>query len=103
MNKILAAEYFVSIGFNTWGAVKNKQVPWPATIVRIGVAFGILGLLAQANEEMAQLLGAGFLLASLLNVATDQPGTGTWTKTFGANPPAAGDNFPYYTLGFANA
>lgn len=100
MSKVLASEFLISIAFNSYGAIKEKQVPWPGTMIRIAIAFGILGVIAQANEEIAELLGGAFLLASLVNVASNQGPGGKWSKTFGAQPPANGPNFPYWTLGF---
>ena len=100
MTKMLAAEYAVSIGINTWGAIKSSQVPWPGTVVRVGIAFGVLGLVAMYDESWAELLGGAFLLASVINLASNQSPTGKWTKAFGATPPVNNDNWPYYTLGW---
>lgn len=101
MSKILAAEYAVSIAFNSWGAIKAQQVPWPGTIMRVTLAFGVLSVVAMADERIADLLGAGFMLASLLNTSSKSGNAGLWTKQFGAIPPANGPNFPYFTLQWA--
>ena len=100
MSKILAAEYAASIGFNSWGAIKESQVPWPGTVIRVSIAFGILGIVSLWDEQIAEMLGGGFLLASLINEASRQGSNGKWTKTFGAIPPPNGKNWPYFTLGF---
>lgn len=100
MSKALAAEFAISIGINSWGAIKASQVPWPGTLTRISVAFGILGVVSMYDESWAELLGGAFLLASIINLASNQGPTGKWTKTFGAVPPKGGDSFPYYTLGW---
>lgn len=100
MSKILAGEMVISAGINSWGAIKSNQVPWPGTLVRIGVAFGILGVVAMWDEQIAEMLGGAFLLASVVNLATTQGTSGKWSNTFGAVPPSPGDNWPYYTLGW---
>lgn len=98
-SKILAAEYVLAVGISSWGAVKAGFVPWPAAVIKIGIGFGMLGLLAAASPELAVMLGGGFLLADVLKVAE---GSGGWAKTFGAvpPPPTSGD---YYSLGLAKA
>ena len=87
-SKVLAAEFVVSLGVNSWGAFKQKDAPWPATVILSGVAFGVLGIVALAAPELATTLGGGFLLASLLKLAGAQPlGNSHWTNAFGAVPP----------------
>lgn len=102
--KILAAEYVIAVSLSSWGAIREGFVPWPAGIVRIGLGFGLLGLLATAAPELAVMLGGGFLLADLLKLAS--PGgslddQGKWTKTFGALPPPPGAGGDYYSLSFS--
>lgn len=76
-NRILAAEFVVAIGFSSWAALKTHQLPWPPTVMRTAVAFGILYILAQASPELAGMLGAGFLLAQLIKVLENKtPYTG---------------------------
>jgi len=65
-SRVLAAEFVLAVGFASWGAIKAGFWPWPPTIVRIGVGFAVLGLIAQVNEEVAATLGGGFLLATFL-------------------------------------
>lgn len=83
--KLLAAEYVVAVSIVSWSAIKgtNQDVivdrdpptkasksvrywPWPPTIVMTSAAFGILGLFATVQPELAGILGAGFLLAQLV-------------------------------------
>lgn len=114
-SKALATEYGIALAFNVYGAVKSRNVPWPATIVRIGIAYGMLGIVAVVSEELAALLGAGFLLALAIQAAGKQGNSGAWTAVFGANPPSwnstkdtgkpiaggavmSNPNFPYWTL-----
>lgn len=98
-SKVLATEFGIAIAFNVYGAVKAHNVPWPPTIVRIGIAYGLLGVLAVASEELAALMGAGFLLALAIKAAGKQGNGAAWTAVFGANPPNTNTaNFPYYTL-----
>jgi hypothetical protein len=99
-NKVMTGCLGVSIAINSWGAIKASQVPWPGTLIRIGIAFGIIGVVANWQEDLADMLAAGFLLASLVNLATTQGTSGPWTQMFGAVPPATGANFPFYTLGW---
>lgn len=76
-NRLLAAEFVVAIGFSSWSAIKSRQMPWPPTVVRTAIAFGILYILAQASPELATVLGGGFLLAQLVKVLENKaPYTG---------------------------
>lgn len=99
--RVLAAEYILAVGISSYGAVKSGFVPWPAAVIRIGIGFGLLGLLAAASPELAVMLGGGFLLADVLKLA-DPSGGGGWAKTFGAVPPPP-TNGDYYSLGLAKA
>jgi len=99
-DRMLSGCLGISIAINSWGAIKAQQVPWPGTLIRIGIAFGIIGVVANWQEDFADILAAGFLLASLVNLATTQGTAGPWTAAFGAVPPATGGNFPFYTLGW---
>lgn len=70
---VLIGEYIIALGVASWGALKAQQAPWPPTIVKTSVAFGILGVAALGSPELAATLGAGFLLAQLLKVLNKQP------------------------------
>lgn len=104
--KVLAAEYVVAVGISSYGAIRAGFVPWPGAIVKIGLGFGLLGLLATASPELAVMLGGGFLLADLLIVATPSgsgnalDSSGKWSKQFGALPPPPAAGGDYYSLGF---
>jgi hypothetical protein len=98
-NQILGAEYLLAIGVTSYGALRSGFVPWPASIVRTGLGFGLLGLLATGAPELAVLLGGGFLLADILKLADPSQGGG-WAKTFGAVPPKPGAGGDYYSLTF---
>jgi hypothetical protein len=83
-SRILAAEYVIALGFASWSAIKDKQLPWPPTIVRSGLAFGILGLSAAFSPELATVLGGGFLLAQLIRALEQKPAyTGGAPKNLG--------------------
>jgi hypothetical protein len=104
-SKVLAAEYVLAVGISSWGAIRSGFVPWPAGVVKIGLGFGLLGLLATAAPELAVMLGGGFLLADLLIVATPGSGnaldsSGKWNKQFGALPPPPAAGGDYYSLTF---
>lgn len=83
-NKLLAAEFVVALGFSSWGALKDKQLPWPPTVVKTGLAFAILGIVATISPELAATLGGGFLLAQLIKVLENKtPYTGGAPKNLG--------------------
>jgi hypothetical protein len=95
--KIFAIEFFIAIGINSWGAIKQGYAPWPPTIIASCIAMAILSLSSAIDEKLAVLLGAGFLAASVMAVAQTQAGSGSqtangaaqkWTNTFGAVPPS---------------
>jgi hypothetical protein len=70
---VLIGEYVIALGVASWGAIKAQQAPWPPTVVKSSLAFGILGIAALGSPELAATLGAGFLLAQLLRVLNNQP------------------------------
>jgi hypothetical protein len=97
VNRTLAIEFFIAIGINSWGAIKGGYAPWPPTIIASCIAMAILSLSSVIDERLAVLLGAGFLMASVMAVAQQQAGSGTstagqaaakWSGTFGAIPPS---------------
>lgn len=71
--RVLAAEYVVALGFASYAAIKSRQLPWPPTVIRTGIAFGILGVAAAASPELATVLGGGFLLAQLIRALEQKP------------------------------
>lgn len=106
VNKTLAIEFFIAIGINSWGAIKQGYAPWPPTIIASCIAMGILSLSSAIDERLAVLLGAGFLVASIMAIAQQQSGSQTggsaaskWTGTFGATPPSG----TYDVLGLTSA
>lgn len=68
MNRTLAVEYIISLSLVGWAAVKKKYVPWPPSIMYTSIAFAILSFVSMADERLADLLGAGFLLAQLIKL-----------------------------------
>lgn len=75
MRNSIAVEYIIAIGITSWAAIKGDNGqhywPWPPTIIYTSIAFGILGLLAIPQPELAGVLGAGFMLAQLIKVLTN--------------------------------
>jgi hypothetical protein len=72
-SSILAAECGIALAFASWASIKDKQLPWPPTIVKSCVAFGILGVTATLSPELAATLGAGFLLAQMMRALEKKP------------------------------
>lgn len=72
-SKVLAAEYTIALAFASWAAIKSKQMPWPPTIVKSSIAFGILAVTSTVSAELAATLGAGFLLAQLMRALEKKP------------------------------
>ena len=68
-SKILVGEFLVGLSFVSYAAIKNNYWPWPPTLVRMGIGFAVLGGLAMVNEDIAALLGAGFLIASFMKLS----------------------------------
>ena len=93
VNKTFAIEFFIAIGINSWGALKQGAAPWPPTIIASCIAMAILSLSSAIDERLAVLLGAGFLLASVMAIAQQSSGgsqtgaAGKWNGVFGAVPP----------------
>lgn len=92
--KIFTIEFFICIAVISWSNIKKGNVPWPAGIVLAGVGITIISMSAVLDEKLATLLGAGFLMAALMNTLSsngkldavlDPPPTGTYdTLTFGS-------------------
>jgi hypothetical protein len=91
-NKVLAGEFFLAIGINSWGALKQGDAPWPPTIIASCIAMAILSMASAIDERLAVLFGAGFLMASIMNTATGGSGQSSaatlFNGTFGAIPPS---------------
>lgn len=90
--KMFAAEFVVAAGINSWQALKVGIVPFPGVITRTGIAFGILSLVYYIDEDLAGLLGAGFLLALIVGQASGG------FDTFAALDPSD-SSFFYLTFG----
>lgn len=73
VHAILVGEYIVALGVSSWAAIKSGQAPWPPTVIKTGIAFGILGIASFGSPELAAMLGAGFLLAQIIKVLNKQP------------------------------
>lgn len=96
----LFAEYMTAVGITSWGALKKKKVPWPGSVVRSGVGFGMLGVVALGAPEFAVVLGAGMLLGLLVGTLNKGGAAGAWTK-FAAVPPEVIDpSFPFHVITF---
>jgi Na+/glutamate symporter len=90
-SRIFAVEFFIAVGINSWGALKEGYAPWPPVIVTSAIAMAILSMSSAIDERLAVALGTGFLVASIISVATSQGGStsgaaGKWSGTFGALP-----------------
>lgn len=77
--RVIAAEFAISLSILTWGATRQGFWPWPASIARAAFAFAVLSLLGLISEEFAALLGAGFLLAQVLKTPVDANGNFKFT------------------------
>jgi hypothetical protein len=91
--RIFAVEFFIAVGINSWGALKQGYAPWPPVIVASAIAMAILSMASAIDDRLAVALGTGFLLASIISVASTQSGsgsssgaTGKWNGVFGALP-----------------
>lgn len=92
--KVFTIEFFICIGVISWSNIKKGNVPWPGGIVLAGVGITVISMSSIIDERLAALLGAGFLMAALMNtlgsggkldVVLDPPPTGSYdTLTFGS-------------------
>lgn len=77
--KLIAAEFVVSVSILGWGAAKEGFWPWPASVARAAFGFAVLSLVGLFNDRLAALLGAGFLLAQILKAPVDGNGNFRFT------------------------
>lgn len=77
--RVLAAEFAVSVSILGWGAVKQGFWPWPASVARSAFAFAVLSLIGLFDDRIAAVLGAGFLLAQVLRAPVDAQGNFKFT------------------------
>lgn len=66
-NKVLALEFFVSVGVVTVNEIKYGFWPYPPDVTRIAVSYAILGAVGVFSPNTAALLAGGFLVALILN------------------------------------
>jgi hypothetical protein len=81
--RIFAVEFFIAVGINSWGALKQGYAPWPPVIVTSAIAMAILSMTSAIDDRLAVLLGTGFLIACLV---TNLTSGGKFSDTFGALP-----------------
>jgi hypothetical protein len=106
--KVLTGELFISLIAVSWFSIKFKYVPWPANYAKVGLAYGVLGILSMASDKLAALFGAGFLTAIFVREASktkylrmwEQPNVPGANLSQGEWSPAPGGGFPYYPLFF---
>lgn len=67
-HRILAGEYILALGFTSWFAIKHGYWPWPTTVVKLSLSFGVFGLVAMAAPEFAVALTGGTLLGLFLKL-----------------------------------
>lgn len=68
--KLFGAEFAAAVAINCWQALKQGQVPFPGTVMRTAAAFGILSFVYYLDEDIAGVLGAGFLAALIVSQAS---------------------------------
>lgn len=91
--KMFGAEFCIAVGINAWQALKVGQVPFPGMITRTAVAFGILSLVYYVDDDLAGILGAGFLIALIVKQASGG------FQAFGAVDPDSGFYYLTFTGG----
>lgn len=91
--KMFGAEFCIAVGINSWQAMKVGQVPFPGMITRTAVAFGILSLVYYIDDDLAGILGAGFLIALIVKQASGG------FQAFGAVDPDSGFYYLTFTGG----
>jgi hypothetical protein len=86
--KVLAAEFGISVGILSWIFIKNKYVPWPSVIVASSMSFSVLALLEIIVPGFGAIFGAGMMLVLFVKNSQYIVGKQTITpqKVFGSNP-----------------
>src|SRR5882672_4878791 len=69
--KVFTIEFFICIGVISWSNIKKGNVPWPGGIMAAGIGIVIISFSGIIDERFAALLGAGFLMAALMNTLSD--------------------------------
>ena len=65
-NAILGGEAVLALSIVAWRDIKHGYAPLPANMLKTGVSFGLISILAYASPELACLIGGGFLLAQII-------------------------------------
>lgn len=89
--KLLGAECLIAFGINSFQAIKQGYVPFPGTLCLTAASYAMISLVGYIDEDLAGLLGAGFLLAIIVTQASSG-----W-NTFAARAP---EDSKYYTMQF---
>lgn len=64
--RILAGEAIIALGVVAWRNIKGGYAPLPHQLILSGLSFGIISLIGYVSDDLAAILGAGFLLAILI-------------------------------------
>jgi hypothetical protein len=65
-NAVLGGEAIVALSVVAWRDVKQGYAPLPGSMLKTGISFGLISVLAYASPELACLIGGGFLLAQII-------------------------------------
>lgn len=102
MKVVLASEYLISMGIVSWGAIKKGYYPWPPSIVYASIAYSLLSFVSLADERIANLLGAGLLLAQLLAAMSNDPNVPNFIyQKLEGNPLNGATPFSIYKMKFS--
>lgn len=100
--KWLAGEYAICIALASWGDLSGKgnpdgirYWPWPASIVKVSVAFALLAVLGLVSEPLAGTMGAGLILAQILKRPVYKSGADAGKFVLGSGVPSP---TKYYVL-----
>lgn len=88
--EVFAAEFFIVVAINAWGAMQNGYAPWPPTIVMMCLAIAILLFVSILDARLSEILGIGLLLGLILmnlQSAFSKGEDSRISKVFGAVPP----------------
>jgi hypothetical protein len=101
-HRLILGLFILAIGIESWMAIRQKYVPFPAWLVRTGVGFVVISFVGMASIEFAGVLALGYLVTDLIrllsggNFNAEYGGATEQMLTRSSKTPASGETYANY-------